>query len=63
MIFCPIIFIGITNLPPYSLKENPVAESAFRCEGDCAWYDKQNKRCCVLSIAKSLDRLHNSQRR
>lgn len=26
----------------------------------CSWYDKENKQCAILSIAKYLDRLHSS---
>jgi len=45
------------------MKECPFAKEHWvvGCDEKCALYDKENKRCAILSIAKSLDRLHNSQ--
>ena len=44
------------------LFRSEIAPTNRQCIDDkCAWYDKDEDRCCILTIAKALDDLARSQ--
>lgn len=47
--------MAVNQYCPLRLLSN--GEFVKQCNGDyCAWYDKQNKCCCVLSIIKNMNK-------
>ena len=60
---CPLLLLADAAMPADSYEKfyRDSGGLNWDCRDTCGWWDKENKRCAILSIAKSLDRLHNSQ--